>query len=49
LRRLLEMLCEVGILKPINSEWEVTQVPFVQNPELLFSSLLSQYPVPAEK
>lgn len=44
LRRLLEMLCEVGILKPINSEWEVTQVPFVQNPELLFSSLLSQYP-----
>ncbi|MFB2976226.1 SDR family NAD(P)-dependent oxidoreductase [Microseira sp. BLCC-F43] len=44
LGRLLEMLCEVGILKPIDSEWEVTQVPLVQNPEILFSSLLSQYP-----
>jgi len=44
LGRLLEMLWEVGILKPINSEWEVAQVPLVQNPESLFSSLLSQYP-----
>ncbi len=44
LGRLLEMLCEVGILKRIEHEWEVIQVPFVQNPEILFSSLLSQYP-----
>ncbi|NEO43855.1 MAG: SDR family NAD(P)-dependent oxidoreductase [Moorea sp. SIO4A3] len=44
LGRLLEMLSEVGILKPINGEWEVTQVPLVQNPQQRFSSLLTQYP-----
>ncbi len=44
LGRLLEMLGEVGILKPINGEWEVTQVPLVQNPQQLFNSLLTQYP-----
>ncbi len=44
LGRLLEMLREVGILKPINGEWEVTQVPLVQNPQEHFSSLFPQYP-----
>ncbi|WP_424102087.1 SDR family NAD(P)-dependent oxidoreductase [Moorena producens] len=44
LGRLMEMLSEVGILKPINGKWEVTQVPLVQNPQQHFSSLLTQYP-----
>ncbi|MEM6751604.1 MAG: SDR family NAD(P)-dependent oxidoreductase [Cyanobacteria bacterium P01_E01_bin.35] len=44
LGRLLEMLAEVGILKPINGEWEVTQVPLIQNPQQLLNSLLTQYP-----
>ena len=44
LGRLLEMLSDVGILKPLNGEWQVTQVPLVQHPQQRFSSLLSQYP-----
>ncbi|BAZ22955.1 beta-ketoacyl synthase [Kalymmatonema gypsitolerans NIES-4073] len=44
LARLLEMLSEIGILQPINSQWEVTQVPNIQDPQQLFNNLLSQYP-----
>ncbi|MGB3193281.1 MAG: type I polyketide synthase [Limnoraphis sp.] len=43
--RLLEMLCEVGIVQPIDQDqWKVIQVPSIENPEILWKSLLCQYP-----
>ncbi|MBW4689757.1 MAG: SDR family NAD(P)-dependent oxidoreductase [Komarekiella atlantica HA4396-MV6] len=44
LERLLEMLSEVGILRPITDGWEITKVPDIKDPQQLFNSLLSQYP-----
>ncbi|WP_193200202.1 type I polyketide synthase [Nostoc sp. MG11] len=44
LERLLEMLSEVGILKPINGGWGITKVPDIKDPQQLLNSLLSQYP-----
>ncbi|ARV58846.1 hypothetical protein BZZ01_09545 [Nostocales cyanobacterium HT-58-2] len=44
LARLLEMLSEIGIVQPVNSQWEITQVPNIQDPQRSFNNLLSQYP-----
>lgn len=44
LNRLLEMLSEVEILRSVNGEWEVIQVPHVKEPHQLVKELLNTYP-----
>jgi malonyl CoA-acyl carrier protein transacylase len=44
LRRLLEILAEVGLLRQIGEEWEVIQLPDKVNPQEQLSTLLVQYP-----
>ncbi|MEI2579700.1 SDR family NAD(P)-dependent oxidoreductase [Scytonema sp. PRP1] len=45
LSRLLEMLTEAGLLRQSGQEWEVTQVPPLQNPQEQISTLIAKYPV----
>lgn len=44
LRRLLEMLEEEGVLRQVNSQWEVLRVPEIEDPQKLGRAVLAEYP-----
>jgi malonyl CoA-acyl carrier protein transacylase len=45
LNRLLEMLREEGILRRSNEDWEVTEVPQMQDAQVFWGCLSTQYPI----
>ncbi|MBE9147948.1 alpha/beta fold hydrolase, partial [Coleofasciculus sp. LEGE 07092] len=44
LQRMLQMLQEEGILKQVGGEWDVCQLPQMDDPEQIRQTLLSHYP-----